>query len=152
MTGQSPTGQAQVYQLVYISVSTLGSRPEDIAEGLRDILTVSRAANHQMDITGALLFSGGRFAQILEGPQEPILSLMLRIQADTRHRNVTVVQELWVGGRDFGTWAMAFVDGSSARMIRLSPSIDFAGIPLEGRGKAILDMMKYLVSEEAVSG
>lgn len=132
-------------QLTYFSRSVLGPRPETVASAIWDIKTRSRRFNAQAGITGALYYSGPHFAQVLEGPREAVLPLIAAIVADTRHTEVTIVQEEMVPARTFADWAMAYVDGTADEIIRLSPAINFETLTLERRGPAILAMMKYLV-------
>ncbi|MGE0222214.1 MAG: BLUF domain-containing protein [Acetobacteraceae bacterium] len=136
----------RIYQLVYLSRSRMSAQPEDVAEELRDILAVARTFNARAGITGALLFSGERFAQVLEGPRQAVLTLMDHIRCDRRHHDVVILQEGYVAVRNFGSWSMAFMDEQSCRLIRLSSSGDFRGMPVAGRGRVILDMMRYLLS------
>lgn len=49
------------------------------------ILRQSRERNHQRHITGALLFDGERFCQLLEGEPAPVQALMSDIERDPRH-------------------------------------------------------------------
>ena len=65
-------------QLVYIS-SAVGR--VDTA----DILRTSRRNNAEVGVTGALMFNGGAFAQVLEGPRRGVESTFERIQRDQRH-------------------------------------------------------------------
>ena len=132
-------------QLIYFSRSQVGTRPEAVASAIWAIETRARRFNTQAGITGALYYSGPHFAQVLEGPREAVLLLIAAIAADTRHTDVTIVQEEMVPTRAFGGWAMAYVDGTSEEIIRLSPAINFEDLTHERRGPVILAMMKYLV-------
>ena len=116
-----------------------------MTETISAILNVSRAANARDGITGALLFNGKHFAQALEGPVEHVTALLHRIEMDVRHTRVTVVQEEWVASRDFGGWAMAYVDEETGSAIRLSPTADFDRVPDTPHGRTILDLLCYLV-------
>jgi hypothetical protein len=53
-----------------------------------DIITMSRVANEARGLTGALIFDGEYFCQLLEGEEAQVVALMDRIAADTRHINV----------------------------------------------------------------
>ena len=67
----------------------------------------SAAFNAKADITGALLFLDGRFAQILEGDQAAITRLYDRITRDPRHDHVTLDYVITTEGRLFPCWSMA---------------------------------------------
>ncbi|QUT04878.1 BLUF domain-containing protein [Sphingobium phenoxybenzoativorans] len=96
---------------LYISESTLsfGETPSAIEA----IIKVSRSRNATLDVTGALLFSGTRFVQFLEGPFDSISALQASIRNDARHRNVTTLSVRVLNERQFGGWALAF-EGESA--------------------------------------
>ena len=61
--------------LVYIS----SARRLFTTEELRDLLAVSRRNNAREDVTGMMLYRGGSFMQVLEGPQDAVLDLYQRI-------------------------------------------------------------------------
>ena len=55
------------------------------------ILRQSREHNHRLKLSGALLFDGERFCQLLEGKPDTTQLLMRRIEQDTRHCNVKLL-------------------------------------------------------------
>ena len=90
-------------QLAYISTAR-----GDVDEALLDsILTVSRRNNSRVDISGLLVSGGKRFLQVLEGPDQAVLSTYARIQADPRHRGFVLLTCKGIGERAFGNWSMA---------------------------------------------
>jgi hypothetical protein len=93
-----------VFYLIYVSDAT---RQLDEAQ-LMDILTVSRAANAEIGVTGLLLYKGGRFMQMLEGTERAVRDLLDKITRDPRHYNVVMLQEGTHGGRVFPDRAMGF--------------------------------------------
>jgi hypothetical protein len=99
----------QLYTLSYFSRNAIEN--QDIAElnhEITAILATARRANAQRDITGALLYSAGCFAQVLEGPLNEVETLFERIQLDPRHRDVKVLQFHPLEKRNFADWSMAF--------------------------------------------
>lgn len=84
---------------------------------VRDIVEASRARNAGLQVTGALVASGGRFAQILEGPRAAVDALMDSIRRDRRHSGVEVLTYEDIERRRFPGWTLAyagtaqFVDG-----------------------------------------
>lgn len=92
-------------QVVYLSHAT---RPVS-AEELDGILRVSRRNNGRVGITGALLYAGGRFLQILEGSVNAVDAVLARIERDERHRDVRYLTRGVVTGRAFPTWSMGIV-------------------------------------------
>jgi len=58
---------------------------------VKDIVAVSRRANPARGITGALLFDGEYFGQLLEGSEAEVTGLMRRIESDPRHCALTTL-------------------------------------------------------------
>lgn len=92
---------------MYVSRSLISMSDAD-AEVAR-ILADARPRNLAARVTGALLFSGTRFAQALEGPHDAVRHLLSRIGADKRHEQVRVLYRREVDIRDFPTWGMAYL-------------------------------------------
>jgi len=87
-------------QIVYSSYAVVG--PEADA----DILRTSQRNNQAAGITGLLVREGNWFMQILEGPVEAVPPLMDRIEADARHRHISIRLVRLVETRRFGDWTM----------------------------------------------
>lgn len=97
-----------LYRLAYYSLNALpGDR--DAAAEVQRILEASRRNNARARITGALLFTRGRFAQILEGEYRAVERVFETIQNDERHTGVVALQFEAVPARGFGPWSMAYV-------------------------------------------
>ncbi|QLD12103.1 BLUF domain-containing protein [Microbacterium oleivorans] len=75
---------------------------------LRDLLAQSRASNARKDLTGMLLYRGGRFVQVLEGPEQTVRDLLATIAADPRHADMRVLIEQPIGRREFSDWTMGY--------------------------------------------
>ena len=90
--------------LLYVSTSINLLSDEELV----DILKVSRENNKALDITGLLLYKGGNFMQVLEGPDEVVNSLYEKIKIDARHKDVTVISSEQISARQFPAWEMAF--------------------------------------------
>ena len=70
--------------------------------------------NQKNDITGVFMASGDLFFQIIEGPAEKVDELMTKIQQDSRHRDVLVLNvEEDKDTRIFPDWSMRKVDLSA---------------------------------------
>lgn len=78
---------------------------------VKEIVELARRNNPVQGITGALLFDGERFCQLLEGSEPEVHALMHRIEADTRHTGVRV---LHAGAAPAGLllqrWASGYCD------------------------------------------
>lgn len=99
---------SQLYRVLYCSRNNLYGAAGNYSEEIRRILATSRENNARDGVTGGLLFSGGCFAQILEGPLKTVEGAFERIQCDGRHQEVTVLQSGPIAARDFPEWSMAF--------------------------------------------
>lgn len=98
-----------MYRLVYYSENRIPKPADDFEKEMRDILEKSRSNNRLVGITGALMFSGGFFGQVLEGPQAAVEATFERIQQDIRHGDVALLEFVSISARAFDNWAMAYV-------------------------------------------
>lgn len=73
---------------------------------LQSILDVARARNAEFGITGMLVYSNGRFLQVLEGQPGPLDALYAKIATDPRHDHVRTVLSRSIKERDFPNWSM----------------------------------------------
>ncbi len=96
--------------LLYVSTSNLPSSATE--EAVAAIVATAARHNGRHGLTGALLFTGAHFAQVLEGPESEIDRLMARVETDTRHANVMVVDRSPLKARRFGDWGMAYMGPS----------------------------------------
>lgn len=109
-----------LFSLAYVSRSTLSSGQSEIDAQIAAILQSARRNNQRLKVTGALLFTEGSFAQVLEGPQAAVEEIFEAIECDLRHNRVTMLHFHAVEGRSFADWDMAYAGAGLA-----SPS----GIP-----------------------
>ena len=96
-----------LYSIAYISKNTIQGTREEVEAQLEKILASARKNNQALNVTGALLYSGGYFCQVLEGEEETLEELFETIQMDNRHGTVTVLHFNEIESRGFGDWAMA---------------------------------------------
>ena len=97
-----------LYRLAYFSRNSIVGPPELMDVEVQQILRVSRHNNLKVHVTGALLFNSTCFAQVLEGPLDAVEQTFERIQRDTRHSDVTVLELTPATAREFPDWSMAF--------------------------------------------
>lgn len=98
-----------LYTLAYFSRNSIDNQDlPALHREIEAILHTARESNRQRGITGALLYSSGCFAQVLEGPLDEVESTFERIQLDPRHRDVALIQHQPIATRSFGDWSMAF--------------------------------------------
>jgi hypothetical protein len=100
--------QPDLHTLAYFSRSAINAAPAEMNAQIEKILATARAKNAALDVTGALLFSKGCFAQVLEGPLEAVETLFEQIECDPRHRSVTILYFKPADARQFGDWSMAY--------------------------------------------
>jgi hypothetical protein len=87
--------------------------------GLKSLLLNARIRNHEVDVTGILIYHSGMFLQTLEGEAEAVQSVFSRIENDARHGDLRVLGcNATVGKRRmFGDWSMGFADAAGAAQI-----------------------------------
>ncbi len=93
-------------RLIYVSESKIEDGDADAV--IAKIIAKSQKRNSQLDLTGALIFTGTHFAQILEGGQTAIDELMSSLYYDERHEAVWIVERSPITERQFSRWAMAY--------------------------------------------
>ncbi len=138
-----------IYQLVYCSRNTIsGCQVADVDSEILRIVDASRRNNVSSKVTGALLFSAGSFAQVLEGPLAGVEKVFERIQRDPRHADVVVLHVLRSQRRDFAEWSMAYA-GKLAASSKDARALDYAlEQPGEAGATAVLATMHGLVRRE----
>ena len=112
---------ANLSLLVYVSRNCIAI--ESLDQEIDAILNTAREHNQKNNITGALLFNAGHFAQVLEGSEAAIENLFERIQADERHDNCVVLCCESLSKRSFSEWSMAYEGGDSAAKTQFSHMI-----------------------------
>jgi hypothetical protein len=104
-----------LFSLAYFSRNAIEGDGPEVQTQIAQILTSARRNNARHGVTGALLFSDGCFAQVLEGERGNVEGVFESIQCDPRHSDVTILHLHEVDRRSFGEWSMAFggIDGVS---------------------------------------
>jgi hypothetical protein len=97
-----------LYSLAYFSRNAIEGDTVELHRQILQILASARRNNANCGVTGALLFSDGCFAQVLEGRRDDVEAIFEAIQCDPRHCDVTVMHLHEVAQRSFGAWNMAF--------------------------------------------
>ncbi|WP_010219603.1 BLUF domain-containing protein [Sphingomonas sp. PAMC 26621] len=92
--------------LLYVSRSTIdaGEAQATIAE----IVETAQRVNPPRGLTGALIFTGASFAQILEGPTDAVETMIAAIASDPRHKDVFIADRSPTLERRFAQWSMAY--------------------------------------------
>lgn len=137
-----------LYHLAYISKSTLGDNPIFVRNEVQEILECAKRNNPRMHITGALLYSGGYFCQLIEGPRGKLEDLFETILRDDRHEAIEMLFFDPAPERLFGVWAMAFAgieDDARFKIAGVRPSAD--QIYARKMGQNMIDTLSRLVAE-----
>lgn len=97
-------------------IYTSSAAPGFTVRDLHDVLAVSRRNNAGWHLSGVLLFEGGTFLQVVEGPAWPLQKALDRIETDPRHRHMDILSDMETERRYFPDWAMGSreVDGEAA--------------------------------------
>ena len=140
---------SNLYRLVYCSRNHIDKSGPDLALEIQNILEKSRRNNARQDVTGALFYNEGNFAQVLEGPMAAVAQTFERVQCDPRHSEVTVIESGIISRRDFPDWAMAFT-GTEHNKAQSDARAAFGDAFSEtaGAGAKIMDMLRKLIVQE----
>ncbi|KAF3996003.1 BLUF domain-containing protein [Glaciimonas immobilis] len=87
-------------------------------ELIEKILEVSRKNNIVNGVTGVLCYGDNIFVQALEGGREQINDLYGRLQRDTRHTKLVLLDYAEIQGRQYAGWTM-----SKIRLDRINLSL-----------------------------
>ncbi len=139
----------QLFKALYCSRNFIeGDQATKDAEISR-ILEVARVNNSQQDVTGALLFNSGYFAQALEGPKPAIERIFEKIQRDARHGDVTILETGYADKRDFSEWSMAYVHPPTEQEATgIAVTLDHALLHPAASANAVLDLLRNLVVQD----
>ena len=139
------------HTLIYVSHSKNPLHDGPSSEVIQGILAQSRSRNATRGVTGALLFTGGCFCQVLEGDRAAVDEIFDSIQRDDRHRNISLLSLRPTSQRVFPKWSMAYA-GASADANWAHRLADFFADPSEIDGDhlshALLALMTELVRHE----
>jgi hypothetical protein len=141
---------SEVYKILYCSKNLIeGENAKRDAE-IAQILQTARRKNKEQNVTGALLFNSGYFAQALEGPRLAIEQIFERIQRDPRHGDVTVLSSQTDGLRDFPEWSMAYAapPGGAASAGRAGVALDTPLLRPTASAEEVLGLLRSLVIQE----
>lgn len=127
-----------MHQLIYTSEAKLGLSQEDVF----DIVQQSARNNPSSDITGFLLFRGGRFLQLIEGPLMALEMLLAQLSQDDRHHNLRVLSRLPVAQRSFPRWRMRRVGVEHEALGELEEALR-----IEGLGRPLPDVVRNFLRE-----
>lgn len=144
-----------LHSIAYFSRSTLQGDEAGMKAQVMDILATAWRKNRQNNLTGALLFADGCFAQVLEGPRDALEETFEAIECDPRHSDVTILHFHPVAERSFPGWSMAFAgedEAMRARAMAANALPSAQAIQVDSRGRSFLDVLSdYVRRSEAAA-
>ncbi|XOV80569.1 MAG: BLUF domain-containing protein [Aestuariibacter sp.] len=132
-----------IFQLVYISRET----QRFDKESLGSLLTKAKQNNADLNVTGALIYNGGRFLQVLEGQQQQVEALYHSIKQDNRHADVRLLYTGESKVRYFGNWSMNMFNLECDKPKNLSSLKDIVSAAANGEKFAGLSAPLALLRE-----
>ena len=91
-----------LHRIIYKSEATV---PVDL-DVVLSIAEESEPRNRRLGITGLLLATDGHFLQALEGEEQPLGKVYLRITKDSRHTALKMISRGPIERRSFESWGM----------------------------------------------
>ncbi|MBC7580832.1 MAG: BLUF domain-containing protein [Tardiphaga sp.] len=138
-----------LYRLVYYSNNHVIGKPPEVADAIASILATSRVNNARADITGALIFNHGIFAQVLEGELPDVEATFERIQRDPRHGEVQILAFEPAPCRGFPSWSMGYVGDSREDVELFSGIAAITGFDARRmQGERVFEIMHAIALEE----
>ncbi|MEQ1529561.1 MAG: BLUF domain-containing protein [Methylococcales bacterium] len=116
-----------LYRLIYISRNEIAGDEATVRREIEQILSSARIKNPSANITGALMFNSGCFAQVLEGYHDDIQNTFERIQCDPRHSHVVVLAFAPTAERGFPNWSMAYQGADSTASAKFADITQTSG-------------------------
>lgn len=110
--------------LIYASKSRLA--PETAQDEVAQLVARARRWNSEAGITGALLFDGAHFVQVIEGSAASIDQLFLKLWADPRHDGLVVAKHGPLAERQFSAWSLGYSGSSKFVTDHITPMFDDA--------------------------
>jgi hypothetical protein len=111
-----------LFRLLYRSDSELTGADRAGREAAVAIAATAAERNLRDGITGALMFAGTVFVQVLEGERAVLEIAFERICRDMRHRRLVLLEFSEIKERTFDSWAMVAFEGDE-RARALFPAI-----------------------------
>lgn len=101
----------RLIQIIYISRSTF--TPSGLTMGIEPnvarILAKSRINNRRNGLVGVLYFGDGCFFQCLEGDEAAVDALYVRLQSDSRHKDIKLFSRKQINALSYADWSMKYV-------------------------------------------
>jgi hypothetical protein len=133
---------------LYASESLIGG---DVDKEIDAIVSWSKEHNARLCVGGALIFTGKRFSQYIEGPDHAVRALRAAIAADPRHTAVTTLAEGPLRARRFKNWSLVY-SGKAPFMERsIVLALPRSGVPTPGASERLIGLMTEFERQEGES-
>lgn len=96
-----------IFRVVFTSRNCIAGTDEGVIAEVGRLMSICRVNNPSCNLTGALLTNAAFFGQVLEGPPRDVETMFERIQCDTRHAHVSVIEAGPAPHRMFEGWMSA---------------------------------------------
>lgn len=137
-----------LYNLAYISKNTIHGDAEEIKNEILKILASAHRNNPAKGVTGALLYSGGYFCQVIEGPADVLEDLYETIQMDDRHGDVSVLHFEPIEARGFSEWAMALAGIEDDTRFNIEGVLSSKDeLQMKEAGKNLVNVLEHMVKQ-----
>lgn len=134
-----------MYRLIYCSRNRIEGSERQIADEIERILLSSRRNNEAHHITGALLFNGLAFAQVLEGTRSAVEATYAAICADSRNSHVVLLEASEVAKREFPRWSMGYSGPDDKRSLYQHLQLSECERDASGVATRVLELLKSVV-------
>jgi hypothetical protein len=128
-------------QLIYSSAAVRPFKALD----LHKILAAARKYNARHTITGMMVYHARSFLQVLEGPDDAIEALFVKIRRDPRHTALRVIACHIIDKKEFESWPLGLVEnmkkGPNVPVFTSCTPIEIMSLDC-GRAKSMLGLFQ----------
>lgn len=138
-----------LYRLVYLSKNRISGGAAHVAAEVQSILAAAQRNNPPLELTGALIFNAGMFAQVLEGPCRSVEDTFEKIQQDPRHGDLEVLAYYQTTERAFHHWSMGYFGQSREGQDLFGHLAKATGFNTDGlEGTRLFEIIRDIALEE----
>lgn len=112
-----------MHQLIYVSEAQGNLASDEIFQ----IIEQSARNNPSAEITGFLIYRGGRFFQLIEAPLSTLEALVAKLRSDPRHHSLRVLASRPIAERSFPRWRMKRVGENGDALAELRRALESEG-------------------------
>ena len=142
-----------LFRLLYRSDSELTGSDRAVRDAAFALAEAAAIRNAEVDVTGALMFVGGAFVQVLEGDGPAVEAVFERICRDTRHRRLLLHDFSTIDRRVFDDWSMVAFEGDDEARALFPTVSDGRSFSHRNRLSAdtAVDLMRVLLAKRSAA-